>query len=77
MDEFDETYALQLSNLVNVLPGTVVGTGTITDDDASPTVVDLGRVRSPRATRGRRPRTFTRLAFRAVGQAGRRGLRDR
>ena len=38
MDEFDETYAMQLSNLVNVLPGTVVGTGTITDDDAAPTV---------------------------------------
>ena len=38
MDEFDETYDLQLSNLVNVLPGTVVGTGTITDDDAAPTV---------------------------------------
>ncbi len=38
MDEFDETYQLQLSNLVNVLPGTVVGTGTITDDDAAPTV---------------------------------------
>jgi Calx-beta domain len=37
-DEFDETFALQLSNLVNVVPGTVNGTGTITDDDAAPTV---------------------------------------
>ena len=38
MDEFDETYDVQLSNLVNVLPGTVLGTGTITDDDAAPDV---------------------------------------
>ena len=52
MDEFDETYDLQLSNLVNVLPGTVVGTGTITDDDAAPTVSI--RTVLPRVTRARR-----------------------
>ena len=38
LDEFDETYTVQLSNLVNVLPGVITGTGTITDDDAAPSV---------------------------------------
>ena len=52
MDEFDETFTLQLSNLVNVLPGTVVGTGTITDDDAAADRLD----RRTLARRGRRGR---------------------
>ncbi len=38
LDEFDETFTLGLSNLVNVTAGTVTGTGTITDDDAAPSV---------------------------------------
>ena len=38
LDEFDETFAVNLSNLVNVAPGVVAGTGTIIDDDPLPTV---------------------------------------
>ena len=51
IDEFDETYAVQLSNLVNVLPGVVVGTGTITDDDAAPTV-SISDVSAPEGDAG-------------------------
>ncbi|MEP6973061.1 MAG: Calx-beta domain-containing protein, partial [Actinomycetota bacterium] len=36
--EFNETFTLGLSNLVNASPGTMIGTGTITDDDPLPTV---------------------------------------
>jgi hypothetical protein len=38
LDEFDETFAMNLSNLVNVTPGIVAGSGTIIDDDPLPTV---------------------------------------
>ena len=38
LDEFDETFAVNLSNLVNATPGTATGTGTILDDDPLPTV---------------------------------------
>ena len=37
-DEDDETYTLDVSNIVNGLNTTASGTGTITDDDAAPTV---------------------------------------
>jgi hypothetical protein len=34
IDEFDETFTLNLTNAVNAVLGTAVATGTITDDDA-------------------------------------------
>ena len=38
INELDEIYTVGLSNLVNVAPGILIGTGTIIDDDAPPTV---------------------------------------
>ncbi len=37
-DEADETFTATLSGLVGALPGTLVGTGTISDNDATPQI---------------------------------------
>ncbi len=58
LDEFDETFTLGLSNLVNVAPGTVTGTGTITDDDPLPTV-SVADVSRPEGDAGIAQATFT------------------
>ena len=53
-DEANETYRVTLSNPTNVTIATAIGTGTITDNDPPPSIVDQRRVASPRATPGRR-----------------------
>ena len=68
---------LVLSNLVNVLPATVVGTGTITDDDAAP---DRRRSRTsslPEGDAGTTNAIAHRVAIGRLGQADRCGLRER
>ncbi len=41
LDESDETVVIKLSNPVNAVLGTATGTGTITDDDASPVLTAI------------------------------------
>ena len=45
-DEANETYRVTLSNPTNVTIATAIGTGTITDNDAPPSIVDQRRVAS-------------------------------
>ena len=56
--ELDETFAIALSNLVNVAAGVVTGIGTITDDDAMPTV-SVGDVSIAEGDVGTTTATFT------------------
>ena len=57
-NESDETFTLDLSNLVNVTAGTPNGTGTITDDDPPPTV-SIGDVSLDEGDVGTTTATFT------------------
>ena len=58
LNEFDETFAVKLSNLSNVAPGILSGTGTILDDDPMPTV-SVGDVSVPEGDAGTANATFT------------------
>ena len=58
LNEFDETFAVNLSNLSNVAPGILSGTGTIVDDDPMPTV-SVGDVSVPEGDAGAANATFT------------------
>src|SRR5439155_24480616 len=51
LDELDETFAVNLSNPTNATLATATGTGTITNDDAPPTV-SLSLTGSPMAEAG-------------------------
>ena len=61
---------------MNVLPGIVAGTGTITDDDAAPTVSIAG-VSIPEGDAGSAIASLHRLAVGRLRQADRRELRER
>jgi hypothetical protein len=58
LDEFDETFAVNLSNLTNVAPGILTSTGTILDDDPTPTV-SVGDVSVVEGDAGATNATFT------------------
>ena len=58
LNEFDETFAVNLSNLSNVASGILSGTGTILDDDPTPTVL-VGDVSVPEGDAGAANATFT------------------
>ena len=58
LNEFDETFAVNLSNLTNVGPSVLSGTGTILDDDPPPTV-SVGDVSLPEGDAGVANATFT------------------
>ena len=56
LDEFDETYTLALSNATNATIADNLGLGTITDDDALPTLsIDDVTVAEGNSARSRRP----------------------
>ncbi|MBB6628392.1 S8 family serine peptidase [Nocardioides sp. KIGAM211] len=59
LDEADETVSLTLANPSGADPGTMTGTGTITDDDAAPTVTIGNAKKVVEGKKGTRKMVFT------------------
>ena len=76
LDEFDETFSVDLANPVGVAVADGSGVGTIVDDDAAP-LVSIDDVSVTEGDAGTTTASFTVSLSGAFRQADRRGLRDR